>query len=96
MITLIIVSCATFRSSEMMNPNTNPSLTDLSPDDGECDWPEDELPHDNPWLLVGGHLVQAAASSYCQALAQLLCVPVCLHGLPVSAVFRHTARSLHR
>lgn len=94
--TVMMVWSTKCRSSQMRNPNTNSLSADLFPDDGECDWPEDELLNDNPWLLAGGHLVEAPAGSYCQGLAQLLCLPVCLHDLPVSAVFRHTARSVHR
>lgn len=70
--------------------------TDLLPDDGECDWPADELPDDNPRLLAGGHPVEAAASSDRQAVAQLLRLPDCLHGLPVPAVLGHTTRPVHR
>lgn len=93
---MMVCSCTTFRSSQMRNPNTDSLSTDLLPDDGECDWPEDELLNDNPWLLAGGHLVKAPAGSYSQGLAQLLCLPVCLYDLPVPVVFRHTARSVHR
>lgn len=84
------------RSSHLRTPNTGSISTDLLPDDGECDWPEDELPDDNPRLLAGGHLVQAPAGGYCQALAQLLRLPVRLYDLPVPVVFRRPARSLHR
>lgn len=80
----------------MRNPNADSLSADLPADDGECDWAEDELPDDNPWLLVGSHLVEAPASRYCQALAQLLCLPVVLYDLPVSVVSRHTARPVHR
>lgn len=65
-------------------------------DDGECDWPADELLGDNPWLLVGSHLGEAAAGSNCQDLAEILPFLVCLHDLPVSAVCWHAACSLHR
>lgn len=71
-------------------------LKDLLPDDGECDWPTDEFLGDNPWVLVGSHLGEAAAGSYCQDLAQILSLPVHLHDLPVSTVCGHTTCSLHR
>lgn len=76
----------------------NPTLflKDLLPDDGECDWPADELLGDNPWLLVGSHLGEAAAGSYCQYLAQILSLPVHLHDLPVFTVCGNTACSLYR
>lgn len=70
--------------------------TDLLPDDGECDWPADELPGYNPWLLVGSHLGEAAAGSHCQDLAQILSLSVHLHDVPVSSMCGHTASSLHR
>lgn len=71
-------------------------LKDLLPDDGECDWPADELLGDNPWLLVGSHLGEAASRSYCQDVAQILSLLVCLHDLPVSVVCGYTTCTLHR
>ena len=71
-------------------------IKDMLPDDGERDWPENELFSYNPWLLDGCHLGQAAASSYFQDLAQILSLSVNLHDLPVSAVCGHTACSLSR
>lgn len=71
-------------------------LKDLLLDDGECDWTADELLGNNPWLLVGSHLGEAAASSYCQNLAQILSLPIHLHDIPVSTVCGHTACSLYR
>lgn len=38
---------------------------DLLYDDGECDWTADELPGDNPWLLVSSHFGEAAPGGYC-------------------------------
>ncbi len=76
----------------------NPTLflKDLLPDDGECDWSADELLGDNPWLLVGSHLGEAATGSHCWDLAQILSLPVYLYDLPVSIVCGHTTCSLYR
>lgn len=71
-------------------------LKDLLPDDGKCDWPADELLGDNPWLLVGSHLGEAAAGSHCQDLAQILPFPVHLHDITVSTVCWNTTCSLYR
>ena len=84
-------------NSEIINLPKLPGFsTDLLPDDSECDRPEDELPGDHPWLLVGSHLGEAAAGSHGQDLAQILSLSVHLHDLPVPSVCGHTACSLHR
>lgn len=73
-----------------------PPFKDLLSDDCECDWPADELPGDNPWLLVGSHRGEAPAGSYCQDLAKILSLPVHLHDLPVYTVCGHATCSLYR
>ena len=72
------------------------SLSDLLPDDGECDWAANELPCDYPRLLAGCDHGATAAGSNSSDLAQVLPLSVHLHDLPVCSVRGHPACTLHR
>lgn len=72
------------------------SPLDLLPHDSERYRPANELPGHYSRMLVGGHHGEAAQSSYCQHLVQVLSVSGYLHDLSVRPVCGHPSCPLYR